>query len=113
MSEDQEWSRRVLLDGYELRYVADAAVRHSHDYTLGAAFRRFFDSGVSASRSYAGGEGADRRRPAPGARLRARRARVAVADGQRALDPLRRALRGHQVRRPAARACVTSGCRPA
>ncbi len=58
MSEDQEWSRRVLLDGYELRYVADAAVRHSHDYTLAAAFRRFFDSGVSASRSYAGGEGA-------------------------------------------------------
>jgi rhamnosyltransferase len=58
MSEDQEWSRRVLLDGYELRYVAGAAVRHSHDYTLGAAFRRFFDSGVSASRSYAGGEGA-------------------------------------------------------
>jgi rhamnosyltransferase len=58
MSEDQEWSRRVLLDGYELRYVADAAVRHSHDYTLGAAFRRFFDSGVSASRSYTGGAGA-------------------------------------------------------
>jgi rhamnosyltransferase len=58
MSEDQEWSRRVLLDGYELRYVADAAVRHSHDYTLGAAFRRFFDSGVSASRSYAGGASA-------------------------------------------------------
>jgi len=58
MSEDQEWSRRVLLDGYELRYVAGAAVRHSHDYTLAGAFRRFFDSGVSASRSYAGGEGA-------------------------------------------------------
>jgi rhamnosyltransferase len=56
MSEDQEWSRRVLLDGYELRYVAGAAVRHSHDYTLAAAFRRFFDSGVSASRSYAGGD---------------------------------------------------------
>jgi rhamnosyltransferase len=54
MSEDQEWSRRVLLDGYELRYVADAPVRHSHDYTLKAAFRRFFDSGVSSSRSYGG-----------------------------------------------------------
>jgi rhamnosyltransferase len=56
MSEDQEWSRRVLLDGYRLVYDADAAVRHSHDYTLGAAFKRFFDSGVSASRSYLGGE---------------------------------------------------------
>ena len=57
MSEDQEWSRRVLLDGYELRYDAEAGVRHSHDYTLKAAFRRFFDSGVSASRSYGGGDG--------------------------------------------------------
>jgi rhamnosyltransferase len=57
MSEDQEWSRRVLLNGYELRYEAEAAVRHSHDYTLAAAFRRFFDSGVSAGRSYGGGDG--------------------------------------------------------
>ena len=47
MSEDQEWSRRVLLEGYELRYVADAVVRHSHPYTLAQAFRRFFDRGVS------------------------------------------------------------------
>jgi rhamnosyltransferase len=56
MSEDQEWSRRVLLDGYRIVYDAEAAVRHSHDYTLTAAFKRFFDSGVSASRSYLGGE---------------------------------------------------------
>lgn len=52
MSEDQEWARRVLLEGYELRYVADAVVRHSHPYTLRQAFRRFFDSGVSAERAY-------------------------------------------------------------
>ena len=52
MSEDQEWSRRVLLAGYELRYVADAVVRHSHPYSLRQAFRRFFDSGVSADRAY-------------------------------------------------------------
>ena len=52
MSEDQEWSRRMLLEGYELRYVADAVVRHSHPYTLRQAFRRFFDSGVSAERAY-------------------------------------------------------------
>ena len=36
MSEDQEWSRRMLLEGFELRYVADAVVRHSHPYTLRA-----------------------------------------------------------------------------
>jgi rhamnosyltransferase len=55
MSEDQEWSRRVLLDGFALAYEPSAVVRHSHDYTLAAAFRRFFDSGVSAERSYLAG----------------------------------------------------------
>lgn len=55
MSEDQEWSQRVLLAGYELRYVADAVVRHSHRYTIRQAFRRFFDSGVSAERAYMAG----------------------------------------------------------
>jgi rhamnosyltransferase len=57
MSEDQEWSRRVLRAGRELVYEPAAAVHHSHRYSIGAAFRRFFDSGVSAERSYAAGEG--------------------------------------------------------
>ncbi len=52
MSEDQEWSRSVLLDGHDLVYAPAAAVRHSHNYTLTAAFRRFFDSGVSSERAY-------------------------------------------------------------
>ena len=55
MSEDQEWSRRVLLDGKRLAYVAEAVVRHSHAYTLRAAFKRFFDSGVSAEQAYMAG----------------------------------------------------------
>jgi rhamnosyltransferase len=56
MSEDQEWSRRVLRAGYELVYEPEAAVHHSHRYSVADAFRRFFDSGVSAERSYAAGE---------------------------------------------------------
>lgn len=52
MSEDQEWSRSALLAGYTLVYEPRAAVRHSHNYTLVAAFRRFFDSGVSSERAY-------------------------------------------------------------
>ncbi len=55
MSEDQEWSRRVLTAGYELVYEPAAAVHHSHTYTISTAFKRFFDSGVSAERSYASG----------------------------------------------------------
>jgi rhamnosyltransferase len=55
MSEDQEWSRRVLLGGYAIAYEPRAAVRHSHPYTVVSAFRRFFDSGVSAERAYLSG----------------------------------------------------------
>jgi rhamnosyltransferase len=56
MSEDQEWSRRVLREGFGLVYEPRAAVRHSHPYTIRSAFRRFFDSGVSAEHSYVEGD---------------------------------------------------------
>jgi len=56
MSEDQEWSRRVLLDGYTIAYEPAAAVRHSHNYTVLGAFRRFFDSGASSDRAYMAGQ---------------------------------------------------------
>lgn len=56
MSEDQEWSRRILLAGYTIAYEPTAAVRHSHNYTLLTAFRRFFDSGASSERAYMAGK---------------------------------------------------------
>ena len=56
MSEDQEWSRRVLRAGFALVYEPSAAVRHSHAYTIASAFRRFFDSGVSAEHAYVEGD---------------------------------------------------------
>jgi rhamnosyltransferase len=52
MSEDQEWSRRILLAGLGLVYEPLAAVYHSHAYSIAGALKRFFDSGVSAERSY-------------------------------------------------------------
>jgi rhamnosyltransferase len=61
MSEDQDWSRRVLLEGFAVVYEPLAAVRHSHDYTLSAAFKRFFDSGASADRAYLAGQGSSKR----------------------------------------------------
>jgi GT2 family glycosyltransferase len=54
-AEDQDWARRVLLDGYTLRYEPDAAVRHSHAYTVTTAFKRFFDTGASADRGFLAG----------------------------------------------------------
>ena len=59
IAEDQDWSRRMLLQGKAIRYVADAPVRHSHPYTIFTAFRRFFESGVAGSRTFlAGGKSA-------------------------------------------------------
>jgi rhamnosyltransferase len=52
MSEDQEWSRRVLLASRAIAYEPEAAVFHSHTYSVAGALRRFFDSGASAERSY-------------------------------------------------------------
>ncbi|MAZ20495.1 glycosyltransferase [Roseovarius sp.] len=36
----------LILAGHTHCYVADAVVRHSHSYTLGQEFRRYFDIGV-------------------------------------------------------------------
>ncbi len=59
MSEDQEWSRRVLRAGLGIVYEPEAAVYHSHTYSVAGALRRFFDSGASAGRSYVDDEAAD------------------------------------------------------
>jgi len=59
MSEDQEWAKRVLSIGYDIVYDPEAAVCHSHNYSLKAVFQRYFDSGVSlgkfATREYSTG----------------------------------------------------------
>jgi rhamnosyltransferase len=56
MSEDQEWSRRMLLCGQAIAYEPLAAVRHSHAYSLASAFGRFYASGASADRAYVAGD---------------------------------------------------------
>jgi glycosyltransferase involved in cell wall biosynthesis len=54
-SEDQDWARRVLLAGYAIAYEPQAAVRHSHAYTVRSALKRFFDTGASAERGFLAG----------------------------------------------------------
>jgi rhamnosyltransferase len=41
---------RMHRAGWKTAYVADALVRHSHDYAIGEEFRRYFDIGVLHSR---------------------------------------------------------------
>jgi rhamnosyltransferase len=48
-TEDNIATARFLRLGYSLAYAADAVVAHSHNYTIGAEFSRYFDIGVSHS----------------------------------------------------------------
>jgi rhamnosyltransferase len=57
IAEDLEWCGRVLLAGYRVQYVPESVVRHSHDYSLPALFRRYFDQGVASRDTLHRGEG--------------------------------------------------------
>jgi len=59
IAEDLEWCARLLLAGHEIAYVPESVVRHSHDYSLADALKRYFDQGAAAERSFmAGGRSA-------------------------------------------------------
>jgi len=45
-SEDSYAGAKMLLAGYELAYVAEAEVFHSHSYSVIQEFKRYFDIGV-------------------------------------------------------------------
>lgn len=46
LSEDMYFAAKAVSAGYEVAYVAEAAVRHSHNYTPMEEFKRYFDIGV-------------------------------------------------------------------
>jgi len=46
MNEDMTLAARLLRAGHTIRYVAEAEVMHSHDYTIQQQFRRNFDVGT-------------------------------------------------------------------
>jgi len=48
--EDTLTGAKAILTGYKIAYVGDAAVYHSHGYSLVQEFRRYFDNGVFYSR---------------------------------------------------------------
>ncbi len=49
--EDAMVAGRMILQGYAVAYAGDAEVFHSHNYSIGEEFRRYFDSGVFFSRN--------------------------------------------------------------
>lgn len=46
LGEDSYFTAKALLAGRSVAYVADAKVRHSHNYTALEEFKRYFDIGV-------------------------------------------------------------------
>lgn len=46
-NEDMIFAAGAVLAGYGIAYQPEARVYHSHDYTAGEQFRRYFDLGVS------------------------------------------------------------------
>lgn len=46
LGEDSYAGGKLLLAGHRLAYVAEAQVFHSHSYTVGQEFKRYFDIGV-------------------------------------------------------------------
>jgi rhamnosyltransferase len=55
-SEDIEWSLRLRKAGLEIRYVAEAAATHSHNYTLRQSFKRHFGEGKADAYIFRDGE---------------------------------------------------------
>lgn len=67
LAEDMYFAAKAIKAGFKVAYVADAAVRHSHNYGLFEEFRRYFDIGVFHRdeewiAQYFGGAGGEGRR---------------------------------------------------
>lgn len=52
MSEDQQFSRDIIRAGWTVVYRPSSVVIHSHNYTLGSVFKRYFDSVYSLSQIF-------------------------------------------------------------
>jgi rhamnosyltransferase len=49
--EDYFATARLLINGYKVAYVAEAMVKHSHNYSLLQEFQRYFDAGYVRSQN--------------------------------------------------------------
>jgi rhamnosyltransferase len=51
MNEDMYLAAKLLMKGYKISYQPEAVVYHSHNYSLGRQFERYFDIGVFFGRN--------------------------------------------------------------
>ncbi len=57
MSEDQAWSKEIMLAAHAIVYQPAAELLHSHQYGIAGVFRRNFDSGYSVHQIFSGNTG--------------------------------------------------------
>ena len=57
ISEDQAWSKEIMLAGHAIVYQPAAELLHSHQYGIAGIFRRNFDSGFSIHQIFSGRTG--------------------------------------------------------
>jgi rhamnosyltransferase len=50
VGEDMHACAKMLINGYQIAYVSDAVVYHSHNYSVWQEFKRYFDLGVLFSK---------------------------------------------------------------
>lgn len=86
MNEDMTLAAKLLRAGHRIRYVAEAQVIHSHEYTLKQQFRRNFD--VGAFFAQAGPELAGANVGGEGLRFVREQLRYVVRHGRADLIPL-------------------------
>ena len=55
-SEDIDWSYRIRLNGYRVRYAADSVAMHSHNYTLKQSYKRHYGEGKADAFIFREGE---------------------------------------------------------
>lgn len=46
-AEDDEWTRRLVQNGYEILYAIESVVMHSHNYTLRQSYKRSFGDAMA------------------------------------------------------------------
>ena len=51
MNEDMYLAAKLVQKGYKIAYQANAVVYHSHNYSIGTQFKRYFDIGVFFNRN--------------------------------------------------------------
>ena len=56
-AEDDEFSKWLIEQGYEVRYCPDSVAIHSHNYTAAQAYKRSFGDGKALAASWTGGRG--------------------------------------------------------